>query len=244
MSESLLNDVLVFVFMFFARIIVTTYTYATLPVYYLWQKPWKRLSVAANCGGKPTDPSDPHSEWTREVAIPQHPLMSCQTVSEAIDKVMELYPSDKPSIGYREVLAEEVQVDGEGRPIKIDGKVLRKYRLSDYRWLTLGEVSQRIDRIAKGLMHCGCKRGDRVAIYAETGVQWFLMSGGIAKVGAVLVTLFHTLNDEGLIHALNETEVSFLITSFELITRVSALSPKLPALRTVVYFEGKALMCC
>ncbi|CAG2116733.1 unnamed protein product [Medioppia subpectinata] len=238
MSDNLLKDALVFVFMFFTRIIVTAYTYATLPVYYVCQKPWQRLAVANRCGGHQTDPTDPYSEWEREIEIPQHPLMSCQTVCEAIDKVRELYPLDKPSVGYREVLAEEVQCDRDGRPIKMDGKVLRKYRLSDYKWLTLGQVCDRIDHISRGLMDAGLQKGDRVAIYAETGVQWFLMSGAIAKMGGVLVTVFHTLSDEGLVHALQETEVTALVTSFELITRVSALSVQLPLLKTVVYFEG------
>ena len=238
MAQNIFIQFLVFVFMFFTRVIVTSYTYVTLLLYYFIQKPWKRLPIASQCGAQQVDPSDPSSEWVRQVNIPFHPLMDCETAAEAFVKVLELYPLDKPTLGYREVLSEEVQVNSEGHPIKIDGKVLRKYRLSDYKWLTLGEVNTRVDDIAQGLIASGLQSGDRVAIYAETGVQWYLSSTALTKIGAVLVTVFHTLSDEGLIHAINETEVCYLITSFELITRVSVLSERLPTVKTVVYFEG------
>jgi long-chain acyl-CoA synthetase len=236
--SNLIKEVFVYVFMFLTRVIVMSYTFVTLPLYYILQKPWKKLEISRNCGAHQSDPNSTSSEWIRQVEIPYHPLMDCNTASEAFNKVMELYPLDKPTLGYREVLAEEVQHDKDGNPIKVDGKVLRKYKLSDYKWLTLGEVGKRVDHIGRGLMVNGLMTGDRVAIYAETGVQWFLVSTAITKVGGVLVTVFHTLNDDGLLHALNETKVTHLITSFEFISRVSSLMDRLPFITTIVYFEG------
>jgi len=235
---NLIKEALVFVFMFFTRVIVTSYTYITLPLYYIIQKPWKKLEISQKCGAYQVDPNSPASEWVREVEIPYHPLMDCTTLAQAFEKVHDLYPLDKPTLGYREVLAEEVQHDRDGNPIKMDGKVLRKYRLGDYKWLTLGEVGKRVEDIGRGLMANGLVTGSRVAIYAETGVQWFLSSCAINKIGGVLVTVFHTLSDDGLLHALNETKVTHLITSFELISRVSSLADKLPHVTTIVYFEG------
>ncbi|XP_054158441.1 long-chain-fatty-acid--CoA ligase 4-like [Oppia nitens] len=238
MSNNLVKDILIHVFMFFTRLTVTCYTYLTLPVYYIVQKPAKQRTIAANCGGHRSDPTDPDSQWVRNVDLPYHPLMDCCTIADAFDKVRELYPLDKQAIGYRDVLAEEIQMDSEGRPIKIDGKVLRKYRLSDYKWMTLGEVSQRIDNISRGLMATGIRTADRVAIYSETSAQYFLMSAAIGRMGAVAVTVFHTLSDDGVVHALNETEVKYLVTSYELIKRLAGLSDRLPKVETIIYFEG------
>ena len=80
--------------------------------------------------------------------------------------------------------------------IKVDGKVLRKFVLSDsYKWLTLNEVVQRVDNIAKGLVNMGVKRGDKVILWADTRLEWNLCSLALVKLNATLTTLFSNLGN-------------------------------------------------
>lgn len=50
-----------------------------------------------------------------------------------------------------------------------------------------------------------------------------------------VVTVYATLGDEALVHALNETEVRFIITDGSLLGKLSALTDKLPKLEHVVF---------
>lgn len=240
------------------RLVVSLYTTITLPIYYLVQKPWRRLKLSNSCGAnlisngnlskfvKNENEGPPNSlkgaeylEFERYSPIPHHPLMKCQTVIDAIYFRPEIYPNDQPAIGYREILEEEIQCDSNGKPIKIDGKVLRKYKLSQYKWINYGQFLAQVDDTCRGLVTLGLKKNDPVAIYSDTGLEFTVSVIGGAKAGALLITVFHTLTDEGLIHALNETKVKFLFVSFELLDRVHNFIQKCPNLKTVIYFEGK-----
>lgn len=229
---------------------VNIYTWLTLPFYYVFQMPWRRLKMAGNCGahlvgrGKmpPNSVEDrvgfDYLEYERYANVPYHPMMDAKTVVEAFQMIPKLYPSDRNCLGYREILKEDVQLDANGKPIRIDGKVLRKYTLSDYKWLTYGETMQLIQDTGRGLKTIGLKKLERVAIYSETGTNVFISIAGCSYAGAEVVTLFHTLTNEGLVHALNQTEVSVMFTSFELIDRVSSFIDQCPTIKHIVYFEG------
>lgn len=168
--------------------------------------------------------------------------MDCSTLTEAFQVVGKLYPQDQPSHGYREIMDEEVQYDASGQPIRVDGKVLRKYRLSDYKWMTLGEVSDQVMSFGRGLTAIGMQVEDRVTLYCETGIHFFSSLLAVNMFGGVVVTLFHTLNDEGLVHGVNETNSKFIITSFELLDRIASFVHRCPKVQHVIYYEGKHAM--
>ena len=81
-----------------------------------------------------------------------------------------------------------------GNIVRVDGKVLRKFVLSDsYKWLTLNEVTNKVDNIAKGLVKFGVKKGDKVIIWADTRLEWLLSSLALVRISAILTTLFSNL---------------------------------------------------
>ena len=51
------------------------------------------------------------------------------------------------------------------------------------------ELNQKVDRIAKGLLGLGVKKGDHVAVWATNYPQWLTLVFATAKIGAVLVTV-------------------------------------------------------
>ncbi|OTF70648.1 hypothetical protein BLA29_009423, partial [Euroglyphus maynei] len=84
----------------------------------------------------------------------------------------------------------------------------------------------------------GFKKHDPIAIYSETGFDFMISMIASAKSGALIVTVFHTLTDQGLIHALNQTKVKIIFVSFELIDRVHGFIKDCPHLKTIIYYEG------
>lgn len=254
-SQNLFEKIYIFTIVSIVRVIVNIYTWLTLPIYFLLQRPWIRIEKARNVGArlvnqkKERHPIDDDAiplslqnteflEYERFVPIPPHPLMKCNTIIEAIYERTEIYPNDEPVLGFREIIEEQIQLNSNGQPIRIDGKVLRKYKLSDYKWITYNQFLEQFESCARGLLSLGIKRNTPIAIYSETSLQFTISSMASAKCGALLVTVFHTLTDEGLIHALNETECQLIFVSFELLNRVLGFHQKCPKLKTIIYFEG------
>ncbi len=54
---------------------------------------------------------------------------------------------------------------------------------------TTAQFKQECDRVARGLMAMGIKKGDHVAIWATNYPQWIISQFATAKIGAVLVTV-------------------------------------------------------
>jgi long-subunit acyl-CoA synthetase (AMP-forming) len=93
------------------------------------------------------------------------------------------------------VLSAEDSIGKDGKIRRIDGKSLKKYKLSEYKWLTYGQVDTISRNIAKGLLANGVNYGDKVLLLSETRVEWFLCAQAIAKLGATIVTLFSNLGN-------------------------------------------------
>ena len=102
----------------------------------------------------------------------------CLTVDEVITKTIEFYGKDKQCLGYRDVINEEILYSG--------GKPITKYVLSDYKWITIGELDKRIENIGKGLLMNGVKCGQNVMIIADTSIDWFICEQSILRIGATL----------------------------------------------------------
>src|SRR5262249_18866211 len=53
--------------------------------------------------------------------------------------------------------------------------------------LTFAELSAAVEQFARGLMHLGVQKGDRVGIWATNSSEWVIVQFATAKIGAVLV---------------------------------------------------------
>ncbi len=66
-------------------------------------------------------------------------------------------------------------------------------------------------RAAKGLIHMGVKKGDRVGIWATNYTEWVLTQFATAMIGAVLVTINPALREHELEYILRDSECQTLI---------------------------------
>ena len=122
----------------------------------------------------------------------------------------------------------------------VDGKIIKKVVLADqYKWLTVGEVLDKVDNIAKGLHNMGIRKGDKVVLYAEAQPNWLFCCLAVAKLNATLVTLYSNLGDSGVMYGMNQTKAKFVITAEELKNKLLTYTDKVPHLKNIVYFESK-----
>lgn len=210
--------------------VVCVYDVLTLPVYFLLQKPWETTRASAEAKSKSRSPDDPYSPWMRIGSPPDHDCFKAQTINELVSMTIGKYKNRK-CFGHRECLGEE----DETQP---DGKVFRKQNLGEYKWLTYVQLDQRIEDIARGLMVHGVKPRDTVLILAETRLEWMLSAQAIFRLGGTIATLYATLGDDGIIHGINETEVTHLITTFDLLPKVKNIQSQIPKVKTVIFIEG------
>lgn len=179
------------------RAIVQSYTYLTLPLYYLVQNPKERLRRSRVIRSRQLDPSDPYSPYVRTGPVPDHPLTACKTVLECFDLMKKIHRMDRPVVGYRTIIDDQIVLDANGQPMRMDGKAVRKLRLTNYQWLTYEQVFDKCEVIAKGLAANGFVKHKRCAIFTETCVENLLFMIASQAIGLVGVGVFSNLGDEG-----------------------------------------------
>ncbi|MCP2288523.1 class I adenylate-forming enzyme family protein [Nocardia amikacinitolerans] len=112
------------------------------------------------------------------------------------------------------------------------------------RELSFGEMQERSDRIAAGLLRNGIRPGDRVAVLGTTTPDWIAVYFAAAKIGAALVGLSVRYRETELAHIISDSGARMVITvpsheSTDFLSILAKLRRELPQLETVVTFgEG------
>ncbi|MBV9198328.1 MAG: AMP-binding protein, partial [Alphaproteobacteria bacterium] len=85
-------------------------------------------------------------------------------------------------------------------------------RHQQIRW-TYGELKERVDAFAAGLLALGLKRGDRIGIWSPNNAEWVTTQFATAKVGLILVNINPAYRVSELEYALNKAGCVALITA-------------------------------
>ncbi|TNN38107.1 Long-chain-fatty-acid--CoA ligase 4 [Liparis tanakae] len=138
-------------------------------------------------------------------------------------------------LGTRDVLSE----DNELQP---SGKVFKKLILGDYRWLSYDEVDSVVSQLGSGLAALGQQPKSSIAIFCETRAEWMITAQACFRRNFPLVTFYATLGEDAITFGLNETGVTHLITSVELLeTKLKKVLPLIPKLKHVIYVDQKKM---
>jgi fatty-acyl-CoA synthase len=85
-------------------------------------------------------------------------------------------------------------------------------RHQQIRW-TYGELKERVDAFAAGLLALGLKRGDRVGIWSPNNAEWVITQFATAKAGLILVNINPAYRLAELEYALNKAACVALVTA-------------------------------
>lgn len=153
------------------------------------------------------------------------------TLEKMFNYVAKIH-TNKRCLGTREILSEEDEVQPNGR-------VFKKYNMGIYKWRTFSDVERMATNFGRGLRELGQEPLKNVIIFAETRAEWMISAHGCFKQNIPIVTIYATLGDEGVIHGINETEASIVITSHELLPKFKILLAHLPNVQTLIYMEDQ-----
>lgn len=162
--------------LFLIKLVVVLCDILTFPFYYAYQKPWKVLAKAHRVRAELENPSDPYSAYKRVGPMfTDHYAFKAETIHESQQLTFKLNPKDMPLLGRR-------IIKNVFKEKSSTGKTMLKYDLSDYEWVTNGEIDQMIGDLARGFLANGVKYHDRVLIFSETrmgkfssGFLWILL---------------------------------------------------------------------
>jgi fatty-acyl-CoA synthase len=103
----------------------------------------------------------------------------------------------------------------------------------DFR-LTYREFGDLVDRLARGLMSMGVRKGEKVAVWATNIPYWVALQFATAKIGAVLLTVNTNYRSTELAYVLeqSESENLFLIDGYQDIDYLQTVYEFVPELRT------------
>jgi fatty-acyl-CoA synthase len=106
---------------------------------------------------------------------------------------------------------------------------------------SFGEVSERIDRLARALGRLGIEQGDRVGTFAWNNQRHFELYFAIPCVGAVLHTLNIRLFEEQLTYIVNHAEDKVIFVDDSLVPILEKLAPSFETVSAyVVMGDGDA----
>ncbi|XP_054163099.1 fatty acid CoA ligase Acsl3-like [Oppia nitens] len=213
---------------------VLAYDIITYPVYLALHRPWNRLQLSSRPKARLIDRQQPSGPWIRAIGsdLPNdHYAYDCHTLDQLFSRAVSVF-KDRQCFGCRQILADQLV------PQKGVAKPFRKLQLSDYRFYTYDEIDARVQAVARGLQSLGVRHNQRVILFAETRLEWMVTCQALFRLGATLATLYSTLGIDGIVHGLNETEVTHVITSDELLPNLALIADRVPHLNTVIYFEG------
>jgi fatty-acyl-CoA synthase len=119
--------------------------------------------------------------------------------------------------------------------------------------MTYGDLSNRVDAFAKGLLTLGLNPGDRIGLWSPNCVEWIIAEFAASAIGLVLVNLNPAYRARELEYALNKVGCKALVCATqikttdylailnELAPEISQCGPgdvrasRLPSLRTVIH---------
>jgi len=153
-----------------------------------------------------------------------------RTVDKIFADTAATYPNN-PCLGTRTMISEE----DVKQP---DGKVFKKATYGEYTWRTFKEVSEEVNLAGNGLGALGLTPKTKVAIFLETRAEWMITIQACFKMNFPAVTIYATLGEDGIKHALNQTEVTHIVTSSTLIkSRLQNCVKDVPHLTNIIFVK-------
>ncbi|XP_010880864.2 long-chain-fatty-acid--CoA ligase 3b [Esox lucius] len=181
-------------------------------------------------------PAGPYRATDQLRGIQQKLVSSMHPGVDTLDKVMEHGAARFPRrdcLGTREVLSEEDE-------LQPNGKVFKKVILGEYKWMSYEETYQAAVHFGSGLAALGQKPQCNIAIFCETRAEWMIAAQAGFIYNFPLVTLYATLGGPAIAHGLNETEITHIVTSKDLLqSRLKAILLEVPRLQHIIVVDSK-----
>jgi len=101
------------------------------------------------------------------------------------------------------------------------------FEVDDGRTLTFSQYKEKVDRLAFGLQNAGIKKGDRIGALGKNSLEYFLLYGAAAALGAIMLPINWRLSADEVGYNLNDCEPKLLFVDSDFQETVEGLKDKL-----------------
>jgi len=164
----------------------------------------------------------------------------CNTLSEFLQECVDVNGKDVKCQGWRDL----IDIHYEKKLVKklIDGKVTEVekewmyYELSDYKYVTFGELQDIVLTLGRGLVKLGIVPGnkDRILNFASTSHKWMRMFFASITQGIPVVTAYDSLGTKGLTHSIQQTHCVAIFTDNNLLKKLVEPLKEAPDVRYII----------
>ncbi len=107
---------------------------------------------------------------------------------------------------------------------------------------TYAELNDAVDRLARGMLAAGIRRGDRVGVWSPNRSEWPLVQFATAKVGVILVNINPSYRRSELEYVLGQSGCRWLIAAqtcrgSDYVAMVQSIRDSLPSLERTIFFD-------
>ena len=111
-----------------------------------------------------------------------------------------------------------------------------------WREFTFGQVLDNVRAFALGLLECGVRRGETVAIIGENEPEHFWSEYAAQAIGAKVVSMYPDLTADEVQYLVDDGEAVVLVAQDqEQVDKGLAILPRCPALRAIVYWDATGM---
>ncbi|MCU0592316.1 MAG: AMP-binding protein [Desulfobacterales bacterium] len=103
--------------------------------------------------------------------------------------------------------------------------------VDDQRTLTFAEVKLQVDRLAAGLQQAGINKGDRIGVLGKNSLEYFLLYGAAAALGAIILPINWRLSADEVIFNLHDGAPKLLFVDAEYQTMIASARERLPSVQ-------------
>ena len=107
------------------------------------------------------------------------------------------------------------------------------YEADDDRAVTFSQFKNRVDCLAAGLQKKGIKKGDRIGVLGQNSLEYFVLYGAAAALGAVMLPVNWRLSAQEVAFNLDDCGPVVLFVDPEFQEMISGIMDQLPSIQTV-----------
>lgn len=103
------------------------------------------------------------------------------------------------------------------------------FEVVDGRERSFSAVREQVDRLAAGLQHIGLSKGDRIGVLGKNSLEYFLIYGAAAALGAIVLPVNWRLSEDEVIFNLNDCEPKILFVDAEYQGMIHSVLDRIPS---------------
>ncbi len=105
------------------------------------------------------------------------------------------------------------------------------FEVDDGRTMTFSQYKENVDRLARGIQEAGIKKGDRIGVLGKNSLEFFILYGAAAGLGAVMLPVNWRLAADEVAYNLNDCEPTLVFVDKEFQELVDGIKDKLPSVK-------------